>query len=80
MRGTDMQLCGSLGAMLYKKKKVVQCDGKKGSKVFVKIPGSGKILTICELQIFGKAAPAGNDTRRGMTVRGRLNKFTHFCA
>ena len=56
--GTE-QLCGSLGTMSNIEKKVVQCDGKKGSKVQVKIDGSGKTLSICELEVIGREAPSG---------------------
>ena len=53
------RLCGILRSMLNVENKVVKCDGLKGSVVKIKILGSKKILSICEVEVFGQSAQEG---------------------
>ena len=46
-------LCGGVGVMKDKSMAEVNCRGLVGSGVTIRIEGKKKILTLCEVQVFG---------------------------
>ncbi|XP_072509775.1 uncharacterized protein [Notamacropus eugenii] len=56
--------CAVVPAMGPGKTEFFSCGSMKGRFVIVTIPGTGKILTMCEVQVFGKALKSHNPTVR----------------
>uniref|UniRef100_UPI00398EB92A uncharacterized protein isoform X2 n=1 Tax=Pristiophorus japonicus TaxID=55135 RepID=UPI00398EB92A len=51
--GNCNPLCGTIGSTLDIETLSFDCDGMEGQYVNIIIPGSGKVLTLCEVEVYG---------------------------
>ena len=56
VHSNEEALCGGVGNMFKKATVEVDCGGRVGSKVTIRIEGVEKILTLCEVEVWGRLA------------------------
>ena len=60
INGNNKKLLFTLPNMKGKSSYWYKCSGKSGTRVMIQIHGSGKVLSLAEVQVWGKAGGNGN--------------------